>query len=154
MATHLKPGDPAPAFSATAPAGSTVAISDFKGKSSLVLFFYVMDNTPGCTREARAFRDAESEFEGRNAAIVGVSTSSGESHARFAANNELPFPLLADTDAQIAKAYGVLKKNGKTAERTTFLIDKKGAVRHVWPDVSITGHAAEILAKIEELALK
>ena len=154
MATHLKPGDTAPAFSATAPDGSTAAISDFKGKSNLVLFFYVMDNTPGCTREARAFRDAVSEFEERNATIVGVSTNSGESHARFAANNELSFPLLADTDAKIAKAYGALKKNGKTAERTTFLIDKKGTVRHVWPQVSITGHTAEILAKIEELALK
>jgi peroxiredoxin Q/BCP len=154
MATHLKPGDSAPAFSAVASDGSTTSSSDFKGKKNLVLFFYVMDNTPGCTREARAFRDAASGFENANTAIVGVSMDSAESHARFAANNELPFPLLADPDAKIASAYGVLKKNGKTAERATFLIDRKGIVRHAWPDVSITGHTAEILAKMEELALK
>lgn len=153
MATHLKPGDPAPAFSGATPDGSATSISDLKGKKNLVLFFYVMDNTPGCTREARAFRDAAVEFEKRNTAIVGVSTNSADSHARFAANNELPFPLLADTDAAVAKAYGVLKENGKTAERATFLIDAKGSIRHVWPKVSITGHTAEILAKIEELAI-
>lgn len=153
MATHLKPGDPAPAFSGAASDGSATSISDFKGKKNVVLFFYVRDNTPGCTREARAFRDAAAEFEKRNTAILGVSMNTAESHARFAANNELPFPLLADSDATIAKAYGVLKENGKTAERTTFLIDTKGSVRHVWPQVSITGHTAEILAKIEELAI-
>ena len=153
MATHLKPGDPAPAFSGAAPDGSAPSISDFKGKKNVVLFFYVMDNTPGCTREARAFRDAAAEFEKRNTVILGVSVDSAASHARFSANNELPFPLLADTDAAIARAYGVLKANGKTAERATFLIDTKGSVRHVWPKVDITGHTAEILAKIEELAV-
>ena len=153
MATHLKPGDSAPAFSAPTADGSTSSLKELRGKGNLVLFFYVMDNTPGCTRQARAFRDAASEFEGRNAAVVGVSTSSAESHTRFAANNELPFPLVADTDGKIAKAYGVLKENGKSAERTTFLIDKKGVVRHVWPHVSITGHTADVLAKIDELGL-
>lgn len=153
MATHLKPGDQAPSFSAATADGATASISNFKGKKNLVLFFYVMDNTPGCTREARAFRDAMPEFEKRNTAVVGVSINSVESHSRFAANNELPFPLLSDADAGIAKAYGVLKKNGKSAERTTFLIDKKGSIRHVWPGVSITGHTAEVLSKIEELGL-
>lgn len=153
MATHLRPGDSAPAFSAATADGTVSSISDFKGKRNLVLFFYVMDNTPGCTREARAFRDAISAFDERNTAVVGVSTNSVESHERFAANNELPFPLLSDSDGRIAEAYGVLRDNGMSAERTTFLIDKKGFIRHVWSGVSITGHAAEILAMIEELGL-
>ena len=153
MATQLKPGDPAPAFSVTTAEGSTSSLAELRGKGNLVLFFYVMDNTPGCTRQARAFRDAASEFEGRNTAVVGVSTNGAESHARFAANNELAFPLVADPGGEIAKAYGVLKENGKSAERTTFLIDKKGVVREVWPHVSITGHTADVLAKIEELGL-
>ena len=153
MATkEIKVGSKAPAFTAATDTGEKVKLSDFAGKK-VILYFYPRDNTPGCTREARAFRDAAVELEKRNTAIVGGSTNSADSHARFAANNELPFPLLADTDAAVAKAYGVLKENGKTAERATFLIDAKGSIRHVWPKVSITGHTAEILAKIEELAI-
>jgi peroxiredoxin Q/BCP len=153
MPTHISPGDQAPAFSARAADGSTVALSDFKGKKNLVLFFYVRDNTPGCTREARAFRDAGAEFEAKNTVVAGVSTNNAESHDRFATNNELEFPLLADTDAKIAEAFGVLRSSGKMAERTTFLIDRDGVVRAVWPNVSITGHTGEILDKIEELGL-
>ena len=153
MPTHLSPGDRAPAFSAPTADGSTVALKNFKGKKNLVLFFYVKDNTPGCTREARAFRDAIAAFEDKGTAVLGVSTNSAESHDRFATNNELTFPLLADTDAEIAKAFGVLKSSGKMAERTTFLIDRDGVVRAVWPKVSITGHTGEILGKIEELDL-
>jgi peroxiredoxin Q/BCP len=152
MPTHLKPGDAAPSFSATTQDGSRVSLADYKGKKNLVLFFYVKDNTPGCTREARALRDAAERFAKLGTAIVGVSTNSAESHRRFASNNELEFPLLADTDGTIAKAYGVLRPT-KMAERTTFLIDEKGKIRHVWPKVEITGHAAEIASKIEELGL-
>ena len=153
MPTHLSPGDRAPAFSAPTADGSTVALKDFKGKKNVVLFFYVKDNTPGCTREARSFRDAVGTFEEKNTAVLGVSTNSAESHDRFATNNELTYPLLADTDAKMAKAFGVLKSSGKMAERTTFLIDRGGVVRAVWPKVSITGHTGEILGKIEELDL-
>jgi peroxiredoxin Q/BCP len=153
MPTHLKPGDRAPDFSAQTGEGSKLSLSDLKGKKNLALFFYVRDNTPGCTREARAFRDAIAEFEGKNTAVVGVSTNGAESHQRFATNNELEFPLLADTDASIAKAFGVLKSSGRMAERATFLIDKEGVVRAVWPKVSITGHTREILGTIEELGL-
>ncbi len=152
MPTHLKPGDPAPSFSAATQDDSKVSLSDYRGKKNIALFFYVKDNTPGCTREARALRDAEEELRKLGTEIVGVSTNSAESHQRFASNNELEFPLLADTNGIIAKAYGVLKPT-KMAERSTFLIDKKGKIRHVWPKVSITGHAAEIAAKIDELGL-
>jgi peroxiredoxin Q/BCP len=153
MPTHLSAGDRAPVFSAATADGSTLALQDFAGKKNVVLFFYVKDNTPGCTREARAFGDAMAEFEAKNTAVLGVSTNSAESHDRFATNNELEFPLLADTDAEMAKAFGVLKSSGKMAERATFLIDRDGVVRAVWPKVSITGHTREILGKIEELDL-
>jgi peroxiredoxin Q/BCP len=151
MPTTLTPGDRAPAFSGDASDGTTIALKDFREKKNLVLFFYPMDNSPGCTREARAFRDAAERFAETDTTIVGVSTQSVESHKRFVANNELPFPLLSDRDKKITRAYGVLKENGKTAERATFLIDKKGKIRSVWPKVSITGHADEILAAIEGL---
>ena len=153
MPTTLKSGDSAPAFKGQVSDGSTVSLADFKGKKNLILYFYPMDNTPGCTREARSFRDAADRFEEHGTAILGVSTQSVDSHKRFSANNELPFPLLSDSDGKVSRAYGVLRENGKTAERTTFLIDKKGKVRRVWPKVSITGHADEIVATIEELGL-
>jgi peroxiredoxin Q/BCP len=153
MPTHLSPGDRAPAFSAKTADGSTVSLKDFKGKKNVALFFYVKDNTPGCTREARAFRDAGPKFDAKKTAVLGVSTNGAESHDRFATNNELEFPLLVDTDAKIAKAFGVLKSSGRMAERATFLIDRDGVVRAVWPRVSITGHTGEILDKIEELDL-
>jgi thioredoxin-dependent peroxiredoxin len=150
MPTRLKAGDVAPPFSATSWDGSTVSLSDYMGKKSVVLFFYVRDNTSGCTREARALRDAAGEIEKRDAAIVGVSTNTVESHMRFAKNNELPFPLLADTDGSIADAYGVLKPTNN-AERATFLIGKDGKLLYVWPKVNITGHANDIIAKLDEL---
>lgn len=149
MPTSLKPGDKAPDFSAPSWDGSTVGLSDFSGDKNVALFFYVRDNTTGCTREARALRDAAERFAERDVAIVGVSTDDVESHERFASNNELGYPLLADPDGKIAKAYGVLTPSGK-AVRTTFLIGKDGVIRHVWPKVSITGHADDIISKASE----
>ena len=152
MPTHLKPGDTAPSFSAPTQEGPNLSLSELKGKKNVALFFYVRDNTPGCTREARALMDAMDEFTKRDTEVIGVSTDGVESHGRFATNNELEFPLLADDGGKITKGYGVLKPTGM-AERATFLIDKKGKVRRVWPKVSITGHAKEIIATIDELDL-
>ncbi|MCK4408661.1 MAG: peroxiredoxin [Candidatus Eisenbacteria sp.] len=150
MSTSLKPGDKAPSFSAPSWDGSTVKLSDFSGSKNVVLFFYVRDNTSGCTHEARALRDALGDLTKRSAVIMGVSTDGVESHERFATNNELTFPLLADSDGKIAKAYGVLRKTGRAA-RATFLIGKDGTILHAWPKVSITGHADEIMARLDEL---
>lgn len=150
MSTSLKPGDKAPSFSAPSWDGSTVKLSDFSGGKNVVLFFYVRDNTSGCIREARALRDAVDELAKRSAVVVGVSSDGAESHERFAANNELTFPLLTDPDGKIAEAYGVLRETGRAA-RATFLIGKDGAILHVWPKVSITGHADDIIAKLDEL---
>lgn len=151
MTMTLKQGDKAPSFSAPSWDGSTVKLSDFSGKSNVVLFFYIRDNTSGCTREARSLRDAVAEFKKRSAVVIGVSTDDVESHERFASNNELPFPLLADTDGKIASSYGVLGASGK-ATRATFLIGKDGTVLHAWPKVSIAGHTGDIIEKLDELA--
>ena len=150
MSTSLKPGDKAPSFSAPSWDGSTVKLSDFSGSKSVVLFFYVRDNTSGCIREARAIRDAVDELKERSAVVIGVSTDGVESHERFAANNELTFPLLADSDGKIARDYGVLRETGRAA-RATFLIGKDGVILHAWPKVSITGHAGDIIAKLDAL---
>jgi peroxiredoxin Q/BCP len=144
MSTSLKPGDKAPSFSAPSWDGSLVKLSDFSGSKNVVLFFYVRDNTTGCIREA-------AELTKRSAVVIGVSTDGVESHERFAANNELTFPLLADPDGKIAKAYGVLRETGRAA-RATFLIGTDGTILHAWPKVSITGHADGIMAKLDELA--
>ncbi len=151
MSTSLKPGDKAPSFSAPSWDGSTVKLSDFSGSKNVVLFFYVRDNTSGCIREARSLNDAIAELTKRSAVVIGVSTDGVESHERFAANNELTFSLLADPDGKIAKAYGVLRETGRAA-RTTFLIDRDGTILHAWPKVSITGHADDIMTKLDELA--
>jgi peroxiredoxin Q/BCP len=151
MPTTIKPGDRAPEFSAPSWDGSTVSLEEFAGKRNVALFFYVRDNTSGCTRQARSLRDAVAELDERSTTVIGVSTDSVESHERFANNNELTFPLLSDADGKIAKAYGVLRESGR-AERATFLIGKDGNVLHVWPKVDITGHADDIKARLDELA--
>jgi len=151
MATSLKPGDKAPSFSAPSWDGSTVKLSDFSGSKNVVLFFYIRDNTSWCIREARSLNDAVGELTRRSAVVIGVSTDGVESHARFAANNRLSFPLLADLDGKIAKAYGVLRETGRAA-RATFLIGRDGTILRTWPKVSITGHADDIVAELDELA--
>jgi len=151
MPTTLKPGDKAPSFSAPSWDGATVKLSDFSGDRNVALFFYVRDNTSGCTRQARALRDAVERLDERATTVIGVSTDGLESHERFATNNELTFPLLSDEGGRIADAYGVLRETGR-AERATFLIGKDGSILHVWPKVDITGHADDILARLDELA--
>jgi len=152
MTTSLKAGDRAPAFKAETADGSVLSRKDL-ANTPYVLYFYPRDNTPGCTREAQSFRDAMPRFRKRGVTVVGVSTNSVSSHERFTANHELPFPLLADIGGKIASAYGVLKDNGKSAERTTFLVDAKGVIRRVWPKVTVTGHAQDVLDTIDELDL-
>ncbi len=151
MPTHLTTGRKAPAFSAKTSKGKTLSLKDFAKKSSLVLYFYPRDNTTGCTHEAQLFRDAIREFKKLGVSVVGCSTDSVSTHSRFIANEDLPFPLLADDDGKISKTYGVLKPNGKTAERATFFIDRKGIIRKVWPKVTVTGHAQDVLDSIAAL---
>ena len=147
----LKEGDPAPEFSAATNGGGNVSLADFKGKN-VILYFYPRDDTPGCTREACAFRDCFAEFKKKGAVVLGVSTDSAKSHDRFVEKYRLPFTLLADEDRKIVQAYGVwgqksfLGKKYLGTHRVTFLIGPDGIIKKIWLKVKPTEHAEEILA--------
>ena len=151
----LQEGDDAPDFTLPSSGGGEVALSALTGKW-VVLFFYPRDLTPGCTREAEAFRDATGKLRKLHAVVVGVSKDSVASHDKFVAKCRLDFPLAADTTGQVVKAYGAWgKKNlyGKVSEgivRTTVLIDPGGKVARIFPKVKVDGHADEVIAAIQE----
>ncbi len=152
----LEVGQPAPDFTLATDGGGTVSLAALAGKT-VVLYFYPKDDTPGCTREACAFRDLTPDFSAANAVVIGVSKDGAASHDRFKAKYQLPFILAADTDTALAQAYGVWieKKNyGKTymgMDRATFVIDGAGVVRAVWRKVKVDGHAEKVLAAIAGL---
>jgi thioredoxin-dependent peroxiredoxin len=147
-------GKPAPTFSALDQQGKKVTLASLKG-SPVVLYFYPKDDTSGCTKEACAFRDAFAEYEQAGARIIGVSPDSVESHVKFIGKHSLPFTLLADTEKKLAEAYGVWKEKSMYGrkymgvERTTFVIDGKGVVRHIFPKVKVEGHSAAVLEAIK-----
>ncbi|MGD0251995.1 MAG: thioredoxin-dependent thiol peroxidase [Verrucomicrobiota bacterium] len=149
----LKEGDVAPEFSAATSGGGRVSLADFKGKN-VVLYFYPKDDTPGCTREACAFRDHFAEFQKRGAIVLGVSTDSAKSHDKFAGKYKLPFTLLADEDKKIVEAYGVwgeksfMGRKYLGTHRVTFLIGPDGRIKKIWPKVKPEEHAAEVLAEL------
>jgi peroxiredoxin Q/BCP len=148
--SQLKEGDTAPQFSVQTNEGKSVSLDDFKGKN-VILYFYPRDNTPGCTKEACAFRDDFAKFKTKGAVVLGVSTDSVKSHQKFVEKFNLPFPLLADEDKSIANAYGVygekkfmgVKYHG--VHRVTFLIGPDGRIKRIWPKVKPADHAKEIL---------
>ncbi len=150
MAT-LKPGDKAPAFSLPTASGDTVSLKDFKGKK-VILYFYPKDDTSGCTKEACSFRDNISVIKKKGAVVIGVSIDSVESHNKFADKYGLPFTLISDTEKKVVTTYGVWKEKSMYGrkymgiERTTFLIDEKGIISHIFPKVKVDGHTEEILA--------
>ena len=154
----LKVGEPAPDFSLSAADGTSVSLADFRDKQAVVLYFYPKDDTPGCTKEACAFRDLSAEFAAKGAVILGVSPDSAESHLKFRDKFHLPFPLLADPDHAVAERYGVWKEKknyGRTymgIERTTVVIARDGQVKKVFPRVRVDGHAEQVLKALEELA--
>ena len=131
-----------------------VTLAKLKG-SPVVLYFYPKDDTPGCTKEACAFRDAFTDYKKAGAVILGVSPDEPESHAKFAKKFDLPFTLLADPDHKVSEAYGVWKEKnmyGKKymgVEHTTFVIDAKGIVRKVFPKVKVDGHSAAVLDAVK-----
>src|SRR5215212_3970680 len=146
----IREGQPAPAFSLPTGDGRELRLADLRGKK-VVLYFYPKDDTPGCTREACAFRDLRSEFAAKGAEIIGVSPDSTDSHRAFSQKFSLPFTLLADEGAEVAQKYGVWilrERDGRQfmgIDSTTFLIDGDGVVRKVFPKVTVDGHANEIL---------
>jgi peroxiredoxin Q/BCP len=151
----LEVGAKAPNFDTTDQDGKNVSLSDYKGKK-VILYFYPKDDTPGCTKEACAFRDNFPEFKKLNVEVLGVSVDDENSHKKFAQKYNLPFTLLADTNKHIVEAYGVWgEKNmyGKTymgTNRVTYLIDESGNIAAVFPKVKPENHAEELLALLKK----
>lgn len=156
MADWVEVGEKAPAFTLPADDGSKVKLSDFKGQP-VVLYFYPRDNTPGCTKEACAFRDRSAEIQALGAKVLGVSTDTVESHVKFRDKFELNFPLLADVDHAVAEKYGAWREKnmyGKKSmgiQRSTFLIDANGRVAKVWKRVQVAGHDDQVIEALKEL---
>jgi len=154
MATTLKAGDPAPRFEGVTTDGQRVSLDDYRGKK-LVMYFYPKDDTPGCTKQACSLRDHTAEIAAKGASVLGVSTQGTESHQAFTKKYRLTFPLLADTEGTVGRAYGVLGGDGLMsklkavagfADRVTFVIDDKGRIAHVIDRPDVANHAEEVLA--------
>lgn len=149
----LKEGDIAPGFTAAASGGGKVSLSDFQGKN-VVLYFYPKDDTPGCTKEACAFRDDFAALAKKGAVVLGVSIDPVKSHDRFVGKYKLPFTLVADEEKKIVKAYGVwgeksfMGRKYMGTHRVTFLIGPDGRFRRIWPEVKPAEHAQQVLEAI------
>jgi len=154
--TILETGDQAPAFDLPANGGDNLQLADFRGKW-VALYFYPKDMTPGCTTESQDFRDLFSDFTRQNTTIVGVSRDSVRRHDKFVAKHDLPFPLVSDESGTMCEDYGVWKlkklygREYMGIERSTFLIDPMGIIRHIWPKVKVKGHADDVLRTLQEL---
>jgi len=151
----LKEGDKAPDFTSKDQDGNTVKLKDLKGQR-VVLYFYPKDDTPGCTKEACSFRDADDIYRGKGIKVLGVSTDNEKSHQKFISKFQLPFDLLADTDKEIVEAYGVWGEKSMYGKkymgtfRKTFLIDDGGKIVKIFDKVDVAKHADEVLAAFGE----
>ncbi|MCC9602029.1 thioredoxin-dependent thiol peroxidase [Stieleria sp. JC731] len=159
MADWLEPGTKAPAFTLKDDAGNKVKLSDLKG-NPVVLYFYPRDDTPGCTKEACAFRDRYDEMKALGAQLFGVSADTAESHAAFREKYSLPFPLLVDEKHAMLEKYGAWREKnmyGKISmgiQRSTYLLDAEGKVVKVWKRVKVDGHDQKVIEAITELTEK
>ena len=154
---EITEGKKAPAFTLPASTGGKIKLSDFRGKSHVVLYFYPRDMTSGCTKEACSFRDLKGEFEAAGAVILGVSTDDLASHEKFTNKEMLNFPLLSDEGATVATKYGVYQEKNMYGKkvmgivRTTFVIDRTGTIRRIYPKVKVDTHADEVLEFVRGL---
>jgi peroxiredoxin Q/BCP len=152
----VEAGQPVPDFELPATSGTTFRLSDHKGKN-VVIYFYPKDNTPGCTQEGQDFRDLYPEFVGENTEVFGVSRDGLRAHENFKAKYHFPFELLSDGDEEACKLFDVLHEKVMYGRRvmgivrSTFLIDKKGVLRHEWRKVRVKGHAQEVLEAVRAL---
>jgi thioredoxin-dependent peroxiredoxin len=152
----IEPGKKAPPFSLKDQSGEAHALSDYAGRP-VILYFYPKDDTPGCTKEACAFRDNLPRFKKGKAVVLGVSVLDEKSKARFADKYSLSFPLLADPDHEVIEKYGVWQEKsmyGRTymgVARVTYLIGADGRVVRRWDGVKVNGHAEDVLAAVESL---
>ncbi len=149
----LKVGDPAPPFTGTTTDGGTVSLADYAGRK-LVLYFYPKDDTPGCTKQACSLRDHNAEIRAKGAEILGVSTQDQASHQQFTGKYRLNFPLLADTDKAVSRAYDAIGGGSLmglalnllgVANRITFIIDEQGKIAHIIDSPDCANHAEEVL---------
>ena len=153
----VEEGKKAPEFALKDQDGTTHRLKDYAGRP-VILYFYPKDDTPGCTKEACAFRDLQPKFQKGRAAVLGVSILDEASKARFARKHKLTFPLLADADHAVADKYGVWAKKSLYGRsfmglvRTTFLIGPDGKVARRWDNVKVDGHADAVLEAVQELS--
>src|SRR5215204_128255 len=145
-------GTVAPRFALPSQSGEIVSLEDFLDRRPVVLFFYPKDDTPGCKREACAFRDDYQQFGELDAEVVGISSDSVESHRSFAENHELPFALLSDEGGKVRQLYGVRNTFGLLPGRVTYVIDRKGMVRHVFSSqLAVSRHVEEALEAVKAI---
>jgi peroxiredoxin Q/BCP len=148
----LKIGDRAPEFTLPAGDGQNVSLSEFRGKKTVVIFFYPKDDSPGCTREACDFRDGHGRFQAAGAEVIGISADSVESHQRFAQKHGLPMKLLSDAGGSVRAAYGVKSTLGLIPGRVTFVIDREGIVRYVYSSqILVHNHVQKALDVVRSL---
>ena len=151
----LKEGNMAPDFTAIDQNENKVKLSSFKGKKNVVLYFYPKDMTPGCTTEACDFKENFKNF--KDTVVLGVSIDSPERHQKFIAKHELPFDLISDVDQKVVNKYGVWQEKSMYGKkfmgivRSTFIIDKKGVLRKIYPKVKVKGHVEDIMGILKEL---
>jgi peroxiredoxin Q/BCP len=156
MGDWIEPGEKAPAFTLTADDGQKARLADLAG-APVVLYFYPKDDTPGCTKEACAFRDLKGELQKLGAKVFGVSTDDVDSHVQFRDKYGLNFPLLADPDHAVAEKYGAWREKkmygnkSMGVQRSTYLIDREGKVARVWKRVQVDGHDQQVLEALREL---
>jgi thioredoxin-dependent peroxiredoxin len=153
--SKVQVGDRVPTFSLPTQSGNTVNFEDFIGKSTVVLYFYPKDDTPGCTAEACSFRDSYEVFKQAGAEVIGISSDSAESHQKFASKHSLPFVLISDKGGVVRKLFGVPSTMGILPGRVTYIIDKQGIVQHIFNDMlNAQKHITEALKVVKEIAEK
>jgi len=156
-AAQAMEGRKAPPFELPGAGGATVSLKELLGRGNLVLYFYPKDMTPGCTVEACDFRDAAARLKAAGAQVVGISADSPESHRKFIDKHELNFRLLSDPGNRVTRLYAVFKKKSLYGrefmgiERTTFVIDRDGVIRKVFPKVKVAGHAEAVVQAVKAL---
>ena len=150
-------GDKAPAVVLPSDSGKTLDLATYHGKCHVVLYFYPKDSTPGCTKESVNFQADLKKIHALDGEVVGVSPDRVESHQRFKQKYGFAFPLLADVDKQVCQSFGVwvqksmFGKKYHGVQRATFIIGKDGIIKKVWPKVSVSGHAEEVLTALQQL---
>ena len=148
-------GSKAPDFTLPSQSGEMVSLRDSLGEKPVVLYFYPRDDTPGCTKEACAFRDSFEEFRRLDAQVIGISSDSVESHRNFAKNHDLPFTLLSDGEGKVRRLYGVPNTLGLFPGRVTYVIDEEGVVRHIFSSqLGMEKHVEEALKALRSIESK